>query len=78
MSESEERLAQDTDFDPDVDRYPDLHKATRFVLANAEMPEGQVERLEVHLHASGHVTWRVWPAKSGEALGGVAASSDLT
>lgn len=70
MSESEERLATQLDFDPTQDRYADINKAIALAMDSEDWPEGPVERFEVTCLASGEVTFRVWPVRAVEPIGG--------
>lgn len=56
--------------DTDQDHYPDLTAVFQKVLAEDDFPEGAIERIEVTGLASGEATWRVWPARSEEHVGG--------
>jgi len=54
----------------DEDRYLTAQEALEKILQAEDFPEGQVERIEVTLLASGDATWRVWPARAEEPVGG--------
>jgi hypothetical protein len=69
MSESSTPNRRATDFDPDVDRYPELNKVLQAIMRSSEIPKGPVERVEVTTLASGEATCRVWPARADEAIG---------
>jgi len=56
--------------DHDADRYASAKRAVGAVLADGEFPEGPVERIELTLLASGEVTWRAWPARAADPVGG--------
>ena len=58
-------------FDPNVDRYPDIAAVVEAVLDDPEFPEGDVERIEITALANGEATWRVWPARAEQPVGGV-------
>lgn len=66
--ESTRRAKQDK-IDPDSDRYPTLAQAFRRVLAESDLGEDPVERLDVHCFANGDVTCRVWPPRAEEPEG---------
>jgi hypothetical protein len=53
----------------DVDRYPDWADALRRIVAEADLPEGPIERLEVTTLANGDITCRIWPARAEEPEG---------
>lgn len=57
-------------FDHNADRHPTFPEALRRILSEAELPDGPVERLEVFVHASGEVTYRVWEPRAEESTGG--------
>lgn len=52
------------------DRYSELERVIHQVLSDPDFPDGPHERFEVTLLASGEATWRVWPARAGEPIGG--------
>lgn len=58
------------EFDHNVDRYPDLDRALAWAMQHEDFPHGPVERLEVTCLASNEATWRVWPARAEEPIGG--------
>lgn len=60
-------------FNPDSDRYPTLDQVISAIQSWEDFPTGQVERIEVFLHASGEATWRVWTPRAEEPLGGYVA-----
>jgi hypothetical protein len=66
LSEKDERLATDEDFDHNADRYPDAATALRRLAGDDNLPEGPVEYIELNLLASGEIAWRVRPARSEE------------
>ena len=56
--------------DPSADRYPDINEVIVAAQQDEDFPEGPVERFEVTALASGEGTWRVWPARAEEPIGG--------
>jgi hypothetical protein len=58
-------------FDPSADRYPDIRDVVDKVLDDPDFPSGDVDRIEVTALATGEATWRVWPARAEEPVGGV-------
>ena len=54
----------------DRDRYPTLNKVVRMVLADAELANDTVERIEITTTASGEATYRVWAPRAEEFTGG--------
>lgn len=64
------REGEPNGFNPDADRYPTFNQALRRIQTETEIPDGPVERLELHCHASGEVTYRVWGPRAEEPEGG--------
>jgi hypothetical protein len=60
--------------DTDQDRYPDMREVVQRVTKESSFPEGDIDRIEVTALSNGEATWRVWPAKSDEPVGGVYSS----
>lgn len=56
--------------DTDSDRFPSLNKVLHLMRDLPDMPTGPVQRVEVHLHASGEATYNVWAARAEEPVGG--------
>jgi hypothetical protein len=56
--------------DTDADRYPEFGQGMRRIIAEANIPDGPIERLEVTFLANGEATYRVWPARAEEPEGG--------
>jgi len=63
-----------TEANTDEDRYLDAATALQKIVAADDFPQGQVERIEVTMLASGECTWRVWPARAEEPVGGYIAA----
>jgi hypothetical protein len=57
-------------FDHNVDRYPEFGPAMRRIVAEAEIPDGPIERIEVTFLADGSATYRVWAPRADESDGG--------
>lgn len=53
----------------DEDRYPDLASVFRRILAETDLGEGPVERIEVNCLASGEASLRVWGPRAEEPEG---------
>jgi hypothetical protein len=60
--------------DPDQDRYPSFADVLSRLLDDGPLLDRQVERVEIHLYASGEATYRVWEPRSEEPEGGYYAS----
>jgi hypothetical protein len=58
------------DVDTDQDRYPSFTQALRSIIEHAELGEDACERLEVNTFANGDVTYRFWPPRAEESVGG--------
>lgn len=58
------------DTDATADRYRDATEVIREVVSSEDFPEGDVERIEISLLASGEATYRVWPARAEDPVGG--------
>lgn len=54
----------------DQDRYPELATVLRFIEEDLDLPTGPVEKIEITALASGEATYRVWPARAEEPIGG--------
>lgn len=65
------------EFDPDRDYYPDLNTVIQSAFGHEDWPTGKIERFEVTCLANGQGTWRVWPARGDEFVGGVYTDSDV-
>jgi hypothetical protein len=63
-------VEKESDFDHNVDRYPDFLGAMRTIVEQAEIPDGPIERIEITFLASGEATYRVWRARAVEPDGG--------
>jgi hypothetical protein len=61
---------QAKEIDPNTDRYPALTTVIDQAFAGEDFPDGDVERFEVTLLASGEATWRVWAVRAEEPVGG--------
>jgi hypothetical protein len=64
----QKRIDLRDDFDPDVDRYPDLNAVLNAISAKEDMVTGPVERVEVFCYASGEASFRVWGARAEEPV----------
>jgi hypothetical protein len=62
--------AQEETFDALRDRHEDFRSALQRILAEGNIEEGPVERLEVFIHASGDLTYRYWAPRAEESEGG--------
>lgn len=60
--------------DHNVDRFPPLDKVLAAIRENPDMPEGEVERIEINCLASGDATYRVWAPRAEEPVGGYIAA----
>lgn len=58
------------DANTDVDRYPDPRELVTRIVDEDDFPDGSVERIEITCLASGEATWRVWPARAEDPIGG--------
>lgn len=54
-----------------ADRYPSVRDVIDAVLNDPEFPEGDLDRLEIGMLATGEATWRAWEARSDLPVGGV-------
>jgi hypothetical protein len=63
-------MTDQVDNNAGADRYPPLTKVLQTIIGQADLPEGPVERLEVHVFASGDATYRVWEPRADESEGG--------
>jgi hypothetical protein len=61
---------QANEIDPNTDRYPSLTTVIDIALQDEDFPQGDVERFEVTLLASGEATYRVWAVRAEEPVGG--------
>lgn len=61
---------EDRPMDTDADRHPTFVQALRRILQEAEIPDIAIERLEVFVHASGDVTYRMWAPRAEDSEGG--------
>jgi hypothetical protein len=52
------------------DTYPDFSAALEWALSAEDFPQGEVDRFELTLLASNEATWRAWPAKAEDYVGG--------
>jgi hypothetical protein len=52
------------------DRFPDLDTVLARIMHDEEFPQGAVQRVEITCLASHEATWRAWPPKSDEPVGG--------
>ena len=59
--------------DTDKDLYRTPEQALRAVIREEDFPSDPVDRIEVHFLASGELTWRAWPARADEPIGGYLA-----
>lgn len=59
------------EIDTDQDRYPDMRGLVQRVTSEPNFPDGDIDRIEITALGNGDATWRVWPAKSEEPVGGV-------
>jgi hypothetical protein len=50
--------------------YPTLIWVLQRMIAESEAPDARVERVEINLFASGDATYRYWPVRAEESLGG--------
>lgn len=57
---------QDEGLDTDADRYPSLGGVLARLRESDTLPQGQVERVEIHLFASGEASARVWTPRAEE------------
>ena len=69
MTEAEIRAKAES-IDHNEDRYPDFMDAVNGMIENVDIPDGPIERLELTFLASGEATYRVWPARAEEPIGG--------
>jgi hypothetical protein len=58
------------------DRYPKLTRVLQRIAGEADLPTGAIERLEVTCLANGDATYRVWPARAEEPVGGFLPQGD--
>lgn len=56
------------------DRFLEARDAVDRVVNEDDFPAGPFERLEIHAHGSGDVTWRVWTPRAEEPVGGFVAA----
>jgi hypothetical protein len=75
LSEFDERLATPEDEAGPPDNYPNLADSIDLVVEAEDFPQGEVERFEMFLHASGEVTWRAWLPRADEPVGGYIPAS---
>lgn len=61
--------------DFDQDRYPSVDSCFAEAKQHDDFPEGDIERFELTLLASGDATWRAWPARADEPVGGYIPAS---
>jgi hypothetical protein len=59
-----------TEVNTDEDRYPDFNSLLRRIVAETELGDGLVGRLEVNCQANGEATYRVWSPRAEEPDGG--------
>jgi hypothetical protein len=53
------------------DRHRSAAKVLHEIQRHEDFPKGPVERIEIHILASGEVTWRVWEPRAEEPVGGL-------
>lgn len=70
MAEETQQKTEDTEFDHNADRYPDLETIFSAVLASDRIPDGPVDFVEVTALASGEATFKVRAAREEEPQGG--------
>jgi len=56
--------------DTDADRYPSLEHVVAALLADENIPQTAIEKVEITCLASGEATYRVWAARAEEPEGG--------
>jgi hypothetical protein len=62
--------------DTDTDRYPTLNDVMRRIVAEAEVGDSPVERIEINLFANGDATYRSWAPHADEPEGGFVAGPE--
>ena len=72
---SRRRGVDSVEVDREQDHYPELQDVIDAALDHEDFPEGPVDRFVVECLGNGQGTWRVWPAKADEPLGGVYTNS---
>ena len=63
--------------DTDQDRYPSIQAVLAAVASADNLPEGDIDRIEINCLASGEATYRVWAARAEEPEGGVLSADSL-
>lgn len=54
----------------EIDRYPNPEDVWANMVEHPDFPTGNIERVEITGLANGEATWRVWPARAEEPVGG--------
>jgi hypothetical protein len=64
--------------DHNEDRFPTLTRVLQALPNQEDFPEGQVQRVQIELHASGDATYRVWEPRADEPASGYIAAEELS
>jgi hypothetical protein len=66
MADREQDQLEGTEFDFNADRYPTFAAVLARLREAEDLPDGQIERVEIHLFASGEASARVWTPRAEE------------